>query len=168
MEKDNNFEIIRAENYHIPLILDVMKSLSREFPEKFFVPSTREELDYVINHQGGFVLLCHDRDNIVGGTIVMYPNKRIHYLSGHSILESAIVDSIFVSPQYRGHRIASSLLEKALPLIKRKYVYASVALDNFNSQKLFFKHGFKIYEQKKLYNNHNRYVLLLERNNHAL
>ncbi|MFA6675460.1 MAG: GNAT family N-acetyltransferase [Bacilli bacterium] len=168
MEKYNNFKIIRATNSHISSILDLMKKLSEEFPEKFFVPSTKEELDYVINEQGGFVLLCMDNSIIVGGTIVMYPNDKNHYLTRHNLFESVIIDSIFVSSQYRGHRIASSLLEEALQLIKRKYVYASVALDNFNSQKLFFKHGFSVYEQKRLYNGHDRYVLLLERSAHVL
>ncbi|MCB9498021.1 MAG: GNAT family N-acetyltransferase [Erysipelotrichaceae bacterium] len=168
MEKINDFKIIRATNSHISSILNLMEKLSREFPEKFFVPSTKEELNYAISEQGGFILLCINNHDLVGGTIVMYPTEEIHYLTGHSLFESAIIDSIFVSPEYRGHRIASLLLERALQLIKRKYVYASVALDNFASQKLFFKHGFNVYEQKKLYNDHDRYVLLLERNNHAL
>ena len=58
MEKINDFKIIRATNSHISSILNLMEKLSREFPEKFFVPSTKEELNYAISEQGGFILLC--------------------------------------------------------------------------------------------------------------
>jgi ribosomal protein S18 acetylase RimI-like enzyme len=160
---DKNITIVKATNHDLISILAQMDYLKNEFPTRFFVPSTSQELDYVINKDGGFIFLCFVEDKLAGGVIVMYPDQQIHYLSNHDFQKCAIIDSIFLDPSFRGLGLASKLLERALKEIKnRPYVYASVALDNFSSQKLFKRAGFSIYEKKALYNNYERYVLLKE------
>lgn len=156
--------LTEARQADISLILDAMERLNKEFPSHFFVPSTPEELSYVIRDKKGFVLLLFIEEMLAGGIIVMYPDEKIHYLSNHDYQKCAIIDSIFLDPKFRGQGVASRLMKGALARLNSiPFVYASVALDNHPSQKLFFRHDFKIYEQKKLYNDYDRYVLLLER-----
>ena len=169
MNNDNFFEIALATRDDVNLILQAMAYLKREFPSRFFVPSTKEELQYVLEEEGGFILLAKVDNQLAGGIIIMYPNSQIHYLSSHAMNDCAIVDSVFLDPRFRKRGIASGLMKAALARLENKpYVYASVALDNKHSQNLFKRHGFRIYEQKRLYENYERYVLLLERGSDAL
>lgn len=170
MKEIINSHFFEANTTHIKDILEAMERLRKEFPTHFFVPSTEEELQHIIVNKHGFVLLIEIKGQLAGGVIVMYPNENNHYLSNHDYAECAVVDSIFLEPQFRGQSIAQYLMKAALErLDKIPYIYASVAIDNIPSQKLFQRNGFKIYEQKKLYNNYDRYVFLLEKDNqHAL
>lgn len=170
MQEITNTHLIEAKATDIKDILEAMERLNKEFPSHFFVPSTVEELEHIIINKHGFVLLIEIKGQLAGGVIVMYPNENNHYLSNHDYAECAIVDSIFLEPQFRGQSIAQYLMKAALErLDKIPYIYASVAIDNFPSQKTFQRNGFYIYEQKKLYNNYDRYVFLLEKDHqHAL
>ena len=166
MENKQTGTIILASKNHIELILEEMKLLKNEFSHSFFVASTPEELDFVINKGNGFILLNMIEDKLGGGVIVIYPNSQMHYLSNHPFSSCAIIDSIFLNPSFRKRGIASTLLEIAISkIVDRRFIYASVALDNTSSQNLFFRHGFKTFEQKKLYNDYPRLVLLLEKSN---
>lgn len=166
MKIKTNTSIIRANKAHISMIITAMNYLAKEFPNSFFVPSTREELEDVLLANNGFILLSMVEKKLAGGVIVIYPNESNHYLSGYDYKESAIIDSIFLDPNFRRRGIASSLMSEALELLEhKKNIYASVALDNIASQNLFSHNGFIIYEKKRLYNNFERYVLLREKRN---
>ena len=162
MKETGYLRLIDAKEADIKEILEVMKQLHKEFPSHFFVPSTVEELKHIIVDKHGFIILLKLHDQIMGGVIVIYPDETNHYLSNHVFSQCAIIDSIFVVSQFRGQRITQRLMKAALErLDKVPYIYASVAMLNIPSQKLFQRHGFKIFEQKKLYNNYDRYVFLL-------
>lgn len=162
MKEINCSHLIEAKEADIQDILETMKRLHQEFPSHFFVPSTAEELKDIIVGKHGFISLLKIQDQLAGGVIVVYPNEKTHYLSNHEFSQCAIIDSIFLDPQFRGQGIAQLLMKSALERLKgTPYIYASVAIQNIPSQKLFQRHHFKIYEQKKLYNNYERYVFLL-------
>lgn len=159
--------IVEAKETDVQDILQAMERLHEEFPSHFFVISTADELKHIIVGKHGFVHLHKIQDQLAGGVIVMYPDEKNHYLSNHQFSQCAIIDSIFLDPNFRGKGIAQLLMKSALErLNKVPYIYASVAIQNLPSQKLFQRHGFKIYEQKKLYNNYERYVFLLTKDNH--
>ncbi|MDD4104136.1 MAG: GNAT family N-acetyltransferase [Erysipelotrichaceae bacterium] len=154
--------LIEAKETDIPDILKAMERLHNEFPSNFFVPSTAEELKHLLIGKHGFINLLKIEDQLAGGVIVIFPDEQNHYLSNHEFSQCAIIDSIFLDPQFRGQGIAQYLIKTALERLNEvPYIYASVAIQNIPSQKLFQRHGFKIYEQKKLYNNYERYVFLL-------
>lgn len=138
-----------AKQADISLILDAMERLNEEFPSHFFVPSTPEELSYVIRDKKGFVLLLFVEEMLAGGIIVMYPDEKIHYLSNHDYQKFAIIDSIFLDPKFRGQGVASRLMKGALARLNSiPFVYASVALDNHPSQKLFSAMALKFMNRK--------------------
>lgn len=162
--------LIEAKETDIQAILEAMKRLHKEFPSRFFVPSTAEELKHIVVGKHGFINLLKSQDQLAGGIIVIYPDETTHYLSHHEFSKCAIIDSIFLDPQFRGQGFAQLLMKSALErLNKVPYVYASVAIQNIPSQKLFQRHGFELYEQKKLYHDYERYVFLLTMDHyHAL
>lgn len=127
------------------------------------------DMDYITRHisDNGFTLVAEEDGNILGFFLVDIPGlseDNLGYDLGFTreqLLDTAIMESAAVLPQYQGRGIMGALFRKAVELTEGEYTYllGTVQPDNVPSRRNFEKCGFACYEIKEKYGGKLRCVM---------
>lgn len=163
--EDKNFEedlqkVIMIEQY----IWDQLKN-----KDLFVIDGTTKKYIHKVVLENGLLLkVINASSNIVGFLVVsraICPSNEIMQTFPNAKMEEYIeMDTVAILPDYRGMQLQEKMIEKAekMMILKDKtikYSIATVHPDNIASLKNFLKIGYKIVDERYMYQNKRRYVL---------
>lgn len=127
------------------------------------------DMDYITRHisDNGFTLVAEEEGHILGFFLVDIPGlceDNLGYDLGFTreqLLDTAIMESAAVLPEYQGRGIMGALFHRAVELTEGKYTYllGTVQPDNYPSRRNFEKCGFTCLEIKEKYGGKLRCIM---------
>ena len=127
------------------------------------------DMDYITRHisDNGFTLVAEEEGHILGFFLVDIPGlceDNLGYDLGFTreqLLDTAIMESAAVLPEYQGRGIMGALFHRAVELTEGEYTYllGTVQPDNYPSRRNFEKCGFTCLEIKEKYGGKLRCIM---------
>lgn len=175
IKKDIRIEIANIEDKNfeedLKKIITIKQDIWDQLENKdFFVinGTTKEYIYNAVLEQGLLLKAIDVISNIVGFLIVLRtiaPSNEIMQTFPNAKIEEYIeMDTVGILPDYRGMHLQRKMIEKAEKIMilkdnKIKYSIATVHPDNIASLKNFLEKGYKIIDERYMYQNKRRYVL---------
>lgn len=138
---DNNYEASECDKLLTTLIA-TEKEFNENIKNHFVVKDYFKNL-YNKNNSAIFIAI---EEKIIGYIYV----KIITSLDGPQLFHEAIIDGLFVIPEYRNQSVATKLIEESKKWCIRKgvkYICLEVLTNNEVAKQLYYKEGFKNFSE---------------------
>ena len=148
-EKDMNTPRYIIRSCQLDDLEGVIEVNEKELPEDYPYFFYKSILD---NFPESFLIACNEEDKIVG--YVMWRVERIPSLNSLRLISKGHLVSIAVSNEYRRLGIATALLKRSMPEIKKRTIIEfvlEVRISNYGALDLYKSLGYKIDSIKKKY-----------------
>jgi ribosomal protein S18 acetylase RimI-like enzyme len=154
---------------HLGDIIDVQQQVlgSLEKPSSYY-PGAHQIFEESLSGRG-LIVGCYVEDSLIGFRSIWYPQNHSANLgidlglnSAKNLEEVAQLERTCVLPDFRGNRLQITMMQYMIDHAKRnkifRYLLATVAPTNYASMQDKFVHNMVIFDLKKKYAGHYRYI----------